>query len=65
MKDVSHKFDTLREAVAEALLACDADAQARLREGRCDKGDALDFARAAGILAAKRTSDLIPLGHLD
>lgn len=63
MKDVSHKFDTLREALAEAFLACDAEALLRLKEGRCDKGDALNFARAAGILAAKRTSDLIPLCH--
>ncbi|MBN1965435.1 MAG: cyclic pyranopterin monophosphate synthase MoaC [Anaerolineae bacterium] len=63
MKDVTAKSATLREAVAETLITMPADVQAMLRERRLEKGDALEIARAAGILAAKRTWELIPFCH--
>lgn len=63
MKDVSGKPDTFREATAEAFVAMPNDAQTLLRERRLDKGDALEIARAAGVMAAKRTSELIPFCH--
>jgi cyclic pyranopterin monophosphate synthase len=63
MVDVSAKADTVREAVAEGRIAMSADALAAIKSGSLDKGDALSTARIAGIMAAKRTSDLIPLCH--
>ncbi len=63
MVDVSAKSDTLREAVAEGRIAMSAEALAAIKAGSLDKGDALSTARIAGIMAAKRTSDLIPLCH--
>jgi cyclic pyranopterin phosphate synthase len=63
MKDVSEKSPTHREAVAETLVTMPPDIQAMLRERRLEKGDALEVARTAGILAAKKTWDLIPFCH--
>jgi cyclic pyranopterin monophosphate synthase len=63
MKDVSQKPDSLRVARASAVLHAPAHCIERLRSGDTEKGDALKTARVAGILAAKRTSDLIPLCH--
>ncbi len=63
MKDVTAKEPTHREAVAEAFLTMPDDIQLMLRERRLEKGDALEIARAAGILAAKKTWDLIPFCH--
>lgn len=63
MVDVGGKAITAREAVAEGYLVLDEAAHAALWEGRLKKGDAMATARVAGILAAKRTSDLIPLCH--
>ncbi len=63
MVDVSAKSDTLREAVAEGRIAMSSEALAAIKAGSLDKGDALSTARIAGIMAAKRTSDLIPLCH--
>lgn len=63
MKDVSEKPVTARTAVAEAFIAMPEDVQAMLREGRLEKGDALEIARVAGVLAAKKTWDLIPFCH--
>jgi cyclic pyranopterin phosphate synthase len=63
MVDVSGKEITERSATAEALVAMSAEAFAALRAGTLKKGDALGVARVAGIMAAKRTSDLIPLCH--
>lgn len=63
MRDVSEKVDTFREAAAEAHLSVGPVALAALREGRVPKGNAFEMARAAGILAAKRTSEIIPLCH--
>ena len=63
MVDVSAKPETEREAVAEATIRMSAAARRAIRERRVKKGDPLQTARLAGILAAKRTSDLIPLCH--
>lgn len=63
MKDVTEKSPTLRTAIAETLITMPADVQTLLRERRLEKGDALEIARAAGILAAKKTWDLIPFCH--
>lgn len=63
MVDVSGKETTERNATAEATVRLSADAYAALKAGTLKKGDALGVARVAGIMAAKRTSDLIPLCH--
>ena len=63
MVDVSAKAVTVRVARAEGFVAISADVIALLRRGDLPKGDALAVARLAGIQAAKRTPDLIPLCH--
>lgn len=63
MVDVSGKAETLREAVAEGRITMTAEALAAIREGAVKKGDVLATARIAGIMAAKKTSELIPLCH--
>jgi cyclic pyranopterin phosphate synthase len=64
MVDVSAKAVTVRAATAVGRVLLSASAVAALRDGTVPKGDALSVARIAGIQAAKRTSDLIPLAHL-
>jgi cyclic pyranopterin phosphate synthase len=63
MVDVGDKPVTEREAVARGSIAMSAEARRLIRTGRVKKGDPLQAARIAGIMAAKRTSDLIPLCH--
>ncbi len=63
MVDVSHKADTARQAVAEGRISMCAEALSAIRAGSAKKGDVLAAARIAGIMAAKRTSELIPLCH--
>ncbi len=63
MVDVSAKDITAREAVASGLVRVSKEVVQLLRGNGTPKGDALGVARIAGILAAKRTSDLIPLCH--
>ena len=63
MVDVSGKPETQRAAVAEGTLTMAPATLALVREGRVGKGDALGVARVAGIMGAKRTSDLVPLCH--
>jgi len=63
MIDIGGKPATEREAVVRGSLRMDGEAARALRDGRLPKGDALAAARVAGILAAKRTADLIPLCH--
>jgi cyclic pyranopterin phosphate synthase len=63
MVDISAKAATIREAVAEGRIAMSAEAFAAIREGAVKKGDVLATARIAGIMAAKKTSELIPLCH--
>ncbi len=63
MVDVSTKSETVREAVARVTLKMKAATLAAVRAGQLAKGDVLGVARTAGIMAAKRTPDLIPLCH--
>lgn len=63
MVDVSAKAVTRREAVATGQIAMSAAALDAMRAGTLAKGDALAVARIAGIMAAKRTAELIPLCH--
>ena len=63
MVDVGGKAVTEREASAECVVRCGDRAVAALRAGTLAKGDALQVARVAAIMAAKRTPDLIPLCH--
>jgi cyclic pyranopterin phosphate synthase len=63
MVDVSGKPVTAREATAEAIVTLSEDAFTAVMEGTAPKGDVLAAARIAGIMAAKRVPDLIPLCH--
>lgn len=63
MVDVAGKADTAREAVAEGRISMSPQALEAIRAGNMKKGDVLGTARIAGIMAAKKTSDLIPLCH--
>ena len=63
MVDVSAKAETAREAVARLTIRMKASTLAAARAGQLAKGDVFGVARTAGILAAKRTPDLIPLCH--
>ena len=63
MVDVSAKPDTERVAVAEGFIAMHPATLALIVDGRAAKGDVLACARVAGVMAAKRTSDLIPMCH--
>jgi len=63
MVDVSDKDSTARMAIAGGCVRMLPATLALLREGRAGKGDVLGIARVAGIMAAKKTSDLIPLCH--
>lgn len=63
MVDVGAKPVTDREAVARGRIAMSAAARRQIRAGAVKKGDPLQAARLAGIMAAKKTSELIPLCH--
>lgn len=63
MVDVGAKPVTLREAVARGEVSMSATARRLIRAGKMKKGDPLQAARLAGIMAAKKTSELIPLCH--
>src|SRR5690554_3339965 len=63
MVDVSAKAATERRAVATGRILMSAEAFAAVRDNAVAKGDVLSVARIAGIMVAKRTSDLIPLCH--
>jgi cyclic pyranopterin phosphate synthase len=63
MVDVGGKASTARVAVAEGRIALSPEALVAVRDGHAKKGDVLAVARVAGIMAAKKTSDLIPLCH--
>ncbi|HEV7859060.1 MAG TPA: cyclic pyranopterin monophosphate synthase MoaC, partial [Pyrinomonadaceae bacterium] len=63
MVDTSAKPLTQRRAVASAMVLMSPDTLAAVREHRTPKGDPLETARLAGIMAAKRTAELIPLCH--
>lgn len=63
MVDVGAKAVTRRRAIATGCIRMNADTFAMVRDGRLPKGDPLRLAEVAGVLAAKRTADLIPLCH--
>ena len=63
MVDVGHKPVTAREAVASGHITLSAEALKQVRAGGLKKGDPLETARLAGIMAAKQTASLIPLCH--
>jgi len=63
MVDTSGKPDTVREARASAVVRMRPETLALIRDKALAKGDVFEVARLAGIMAAKRTSDLIPLCH--
>lgn len=63
MVDVGDKAVTRREAVATGRISMQPETAAAIRDGAVAKGDVLAVARVAGIMAAKRTSDIIPLCH--
>ncbi|GCD20236.1 cyclic pyranopterin monophosphate synthase accessory protein [Cellulomonas algicola] len=64
MVDVTHKQPTVRAATATGRVVCGPDVVAALRDGTVPKGDVLAVARVAGIAAAKRTAELLPLAHV-
>ncbi|MEJ9080313.1 MULTISPECIES: cyclic pyranopterin monophosphate synthase MoaC [Gordonia] len=64
MVDVTEKQPTVRSATATGLVRCSAAIVAALRAGSTPKGDVLAVARIAGIAAAKKTADLLPLAHV-
>ena len=63
MVDVTDKHETARTAVAKGKIRVSADTMRAIVEGAATKGDVLGVARVAGIMAVKRTSELIPLCH--
>lgn len=63
MVDVSDKEDSLRRAIATGRIAMQPDTLERIRADNISKGDVLSTARLAGIMAAKRTAEAIPLCH--
>lgn len=63
MVDVSAKTDTVRTAVAQGRIVMRAETLALIVDGKVPKGDVIATARIAGIMAAKRTHELIPLCH--
>ena len=63
MVDVSQKADTERVAVAEGFIAMHQETLDLITSGTAAKGDVLACARVAGVMAAKKTSDLIPMCH--
>ncbi len=63
MVDTGGKPDTRRVAIASGVIVMTAETLSTIREGNAPKGDVLGTARLAGIMAAKKTGDLIPLCH--
>ena len=64
MVDISKKTETAREAIAEGRISMNRECFDQLKAGSIGKGDVLGVARIAGIMGAKKTSELIPLCHL-
>ena len=64
MVDISKKTETAREAIAEGRISMNQECFDQLKAGSIGKGDVLGVARIAGIMGAKKTSELIPLCHL-
>lgn len=64
MVDVTEKTPTVRAATAKGFVRCASSTVAQLRDGSVPKGDVLAVSRIAGIQAAKRTPELLPLAHV-
>ncbi|WP_312111573.1 cyclic pyranopterin monophosphate synthase MoaC [Brevibacillus reuszeri] len=63
MVDISEKDVTKREAIAYSQIIMKPETLARIREGRVEKGDVLAVAQVAGVMAAKKTWEIIPMCH--
>ncbi|MBC2851158.1 cyclic pyranopterin monophosphate synthase MoaC [Cetobacterium sp. 8H] len=63
MVDVTEKNETKREAITSGKIFMNFETFQKIKEGTIEKGDVLGVARVAGIMAAKKTSDLIPMCH--
>ena len=63
MVDVTDKAETFREAIAEGTVIVEPDTMELIKRGGIKKGDVLSVAQVAGIMAAKKTSDMIPMCH--
>ena len=63
MVDVTDKSDTVREAVAQATVTMQKETLRRIMDRQIEKGDVLGVAQTAGIMAAKKTAELIPMCH--
>src|SRR5512137_1947067 len=63
MVDVSRKAETLREAVVQGSISMQPATFKKIMSGKISKGDVLAVAKVAGIMAAKKTSDIIPMCH--
>jgi len=63
MVNISEKRAVMRQAVAEGFIKLRTQTMTRLKKGGLEKGDAVEIARVAGIMAAKKTSSLLPLCH--
>lgn len=63
MVDITSKAETFREATAKGRIKLRAETVKRIIEGKVEKGDPISAAKIAGILAAKNTSNIIPLCH--
>ena len=61
MVDVTDKAETFREAIAEGTVIVEPDTMELIKSGGIKKGDVLSVAQVAGIMAAKKTSDMIPI----
>ncbi|MEG1583328.1 MAG: cyclic pyranopterin monophosphate synthase MoaC [Cetobacterium sp.] len=63
MVDVTEKNETKREAITSGKIFMNFETFQKIKDGNIEKGDVLGVARVAGIMAAKKTSDLIPMCH--
>lgn len=63
MRNITHKFDSLRTAVAESFVAMPPALRSIVESRNTEKGDALEIARVAAIMAAKKTWEILPLCH--
>ncbi|MCK4477575.1 cyclic pyranopterin monophosphate synthase MoaC [Candidatus Bathyarchaeota archaeon] len=63
MVDISKKPEVFREATAKGTIKLKAETMQLIKEGKVEKGDVFSLAKVAGVLAAKKTSELVPLCH--
>ena len=63
MVDISKKPEVFREATAKGTIKLKAQTMQLIKEGKIEKGDVFSLAKVAGVLAAKKTSELVPLCH--